>query len=271
VIAGKPAGFEHRSASQQRRPGSRCWRGIETGAPEALLFVNGIARGMFDPNHPVRLLTMNAVAKEVLTIHLEAYAGHSYPGTQPYPKDGALDDPGMQVLPGCRKIGRAESLTERPDVSAFVFELRALHQLTAAWDEHDLRRSRILAALAQVFTEVYAKPEEADESDWRPALARARGLMAPLLASPAAPTIPTIGIVGHSHIDTAWLWPVAETWRKLARTFSSVLSLMEQYPDFKFTQSAAYHSEIVRQLYPEIFERVKQRVAEGRWKINGAM
>ena len=73
-----------------------------------------------------------------------------------------------------------------------------------------------------------------------PALARARGLMAPLLASPAAPTIPTIGIVGHSHIDTARLWPVAETWRKLARTFSSVLSLMEQYPDFKFTQSAAY-------------------------------
>lgn len=244
---------------------------IETGAPEAMLLVDGVARGMFDPNHPVRLLTTQAVAGQVHTLHLEAYAGHNFPGTQPFEGFGLLNDAAVQVTPRGRKLGRAELLIERADVSAFVFELRALHQLAAALDENDLRRGRIQAALARVFAEVYAKPEEADEADWRPALARARERMAPLLASPAAPTTPTIGIVGHSHIDTAWLWPIGETWRKLARTFSSVLSLMEQYPDFKFTQSAAYHSEMVRQLYPEIFERVKQRVAEGRWEINGAM
>ena len=248
----------------------------DTGAPEALLFVDGIARGSFDPNHAVRLLPFGGGSRDTHALGLEAYAGHTFPGTQPFDQPlavagGASQDAGTEVIPNCRVLGQVEVVAERPDVSAFVFELRSLRQLAAGLPASSLRRGRIHAALQQVFARVYAKPEEAEEAEWRPALAEARRIMGPLLALQNGPTTPQIGIIGHSHIDTAWLWPLAETWRKLARTFSSVLSLMDQYPEFRFTSSAACHADVVRRLYPEIFARLQERVREGRWEINGAM
>jgi alpha-mannosidase len=247
-----------------------------TGAGESLLLIDGEHRGVFDPNHPVRLLALHAAAGAIHEIHLEAYSGHTFPGTQPFDEPlvvsgGAAQDSGIAIGKGARAFGKVELVVERPDVSAFVFELRALRQLAEGLDESSLRRGKILAAAQAIFTAVYAKPEEVEEDVWRAGLAEARKVLRPLLELKNGPTTPKFGIVGHSHIDTAWLWPIAETHRKLARTFSSVLSLMDQYPDFKFTSSAAYHADILRELYPHIFARVQQRVKEGRWEINGAM
>ncbi|BDI34524.1 alpha-mannosidase [Capsulimonas corticalis] len=247
-----------------------------TGAGECMLLIDGTHRGVFDVNHPVRLLALQAVGGAVHEIHLEAYSGHTFPGTQPFDEPlvvagGAPQDSGIAIGKGARTFDKVELVTERADVSAFLFELRALRQLSEALDESSLRRGKILAAMQQVFTAVYAKPEVVEEDVWRAGLAEARRVMRPLLEMKNGPTTPKFGIIGHSHIDTAWLWPIAETHRKLARTFSSILSLMDQYPDFKFTSSAAYHADVVRELYPEIFSRIQQRVKEGRWEINGAM
>lgn len=77
-------------------------------------------------------------------------------------------------------------------------------------------------------------------------------------------------LVGHSHIDTAWLWPLRETQRKCARTFSTVLKYMEEYPEFRFSQSQAQLYEFVKRFYPEIYEGIKRRVKEGRWEPVGA-
>jgi len=242
----------------------------ETGGTESLFLVDDIHRGVFDIFHPVRLLDLKAQGGKTYRIALEAYAGHSFPGTQPYeyvrPTENAVE-----VTPGCRTYAGVELVKERADVSAFVVELRALRQIADALDPNSLRRARIQTAFGEVFRLVYAKPEETDEATWREAIAQAREAMRPLLEAKNGSSVPTMGIVGHSHIDTAWLWPIRETWRKLARTYSSVLSLMDQYPEFRFTQSAPYHYDMVRRLYPEIFERVQQRVREGRWEVNGAM
>ncbi|MDB5325499.1 MAG: Alpha-mannosidase, partial [Phycisphaerales bacterium] len=251
--------------------GEKVFLRARTGAPESLLFIDARAAGVFDVNHPVRLVTTDGVAGHQLMVHLEAYAGHNFPGTQPFESLGLLNDAGIKVVENGRTLGTAELVIEREDVSRFVFALLVLHQLAAALDEHSLRRGRITAALDEVQRIVFAKPDEAGEDLWRPALAEAMAVMRPLLESRNGPTAATIGVIGHSHIDTAWLWEIKETWRKCARTFSSVLSLMQQYAEFKFTQSAPYHVETVRRNYPELFERIKQRVAEGRWEINGAM
>ena len=85
------------------------------------------------------------------------------------------------------------------------------------------------------------------------------------------PPIGNILLSGHAHIDLAWLWPVAETRRKVRRTFSSVLHLMEEYPDFTFNQSSAQAYDWIRQDDPAVFERIKERVAEGRWDVVGGM
>ena len=75
--------------------------------------------------------------------------------------------------------------------------------------------------------------------------------------------------VGHAHIDVAWLWTLGQTVRKSGRSFSNVLRLMEQFPDYKFSQSQAQLYQYTEQYYPEVFEGIRQRVAEGRWEPMG--
>ncbi len=77
--------------------------------------------------------------------------------------------------------------------------------------------------------------------------------------------------IGHAHIDLAWLWPIRETKRKGARTFSNVISLMERYPDFVFGASQPQLYKWVKQDYPELYEKIKQKVRENRWECQGGM
>jgi alpha-mannosidase len=83
------------------------------------------------------------------------------------------------------------------------------------------------------------------------------------------PPVGRLALTGHAHIDLAWLWPVAETRRKGRRTFATVLDLMERYPDFTFNQSSAQLYAWIEEDAPDLFARVKERVAEGRWEPIG--
>jgi len=231
---------------------------------ETLFFVDGEPRGVFDGNHPAVMLTKRGKAGQRHRLAFEAYAGHTFPGTQPH-------ETGRVVEPKSRRFDGVELALEREDVSAFVFDLRALRQLARALDENSLRRNRIVRGLAQVYAIIDAMPAETDEASWRPKLAKARKVMKPLLEARNGSTAPFIGLIGHSHIDTAWLWPLAETWRKCARTFSSALSLIEQYPEFVFIQPAPCHAEVMRREYPSLFKRMQRMAAKGRWEPNGAM
>ncbi len=77
--------------------------------------------------------------------------------------------------------------------------------------------------------------------------------------------------MGHAHLDTAWLWPLRETVRKCARTFSTVLELMDRYPEYRFAVSQAQHLAWMRDHYPDLWERMKGRIAEGRLEPTGSM
>ncbi|MFB6075215.1 MAG: alpha-mannosidase [Haloarculaceae archaeon] len=77
--------------------------------------------------------------------------------------------------------------------------------------------------------------------------------------------------VGHAHIDLAWLWPWSETVRKGARSFSNVLKLMEEYPAFTFIQSQPHLYEFLRNRYPDVHERIADRVETGDWQPTGAL
>lgn len=78
-------------------------------------------------------------------------------------------------------------------------------------------------------------------------------------------------VIGHTHIDVAWLWDLYQTRHKAVRTFATMLKLMEQYPEFKFMSSQAQLYEFVKEDQPELFERIRQAVAEGRWEPEGGM
>ena len=76
---------------------------------------------------------------------------------------------------------------------------------------------------------------------------------------------------GHAHIDVAWLWTLDQTRQKAARTFHTVLRLMEQFADYHFTQSQPQLYEFIRQDHPVLFEAIREKVAERRWELIGGM
>lgn len=78
----------------------------------------------------------------------------------------------------------------------------------------------------------------------------------------------TCYLVGHSHIDAAWLWTIEETIDVCHKTFKSILSLMRRYP-LKFSQSSAQYYNWIEEKYPELFSEIRERVKEGRWEIVG--
>lgn len=80
-----------------------------------------------------------------------------------------------------------------------------------------------------------------------------------------------VGCVGHTHIDVAWLWRLKHTREKASRSFSTVLRLMEQFPEYIFLQTQPQLYAYIKEDFPEIYEEIKKRVAEGRWEVDGAM
>ncbi len=78
-------------------------------------------------------------------------------------------------------------------------------------------------------------------------------------------------VMGHAHIDYAWLWPVDETKRKIERTFSNAIQLSAKYPEFIYSQSSAQMYKDIKELSPDVFEKIKKLVKEGKWEPAGGM
>ncbi|QTX04218.1 alpha-mannosidase [Agromyces archimandritae] len=150
------------------------------------------------------------------------------------------------------------------EVAALLADTRALRGLVDQLDAGSPRRAEILIALERMVDAV-------DPHDVAGTAAAGRAALAPALARPAAASAHTLHAVGHAHIDSAWLWPVRETVRKVARTFSNVLSLMDEDPEFVFAASSAQQYAWIKETYPELFERIRARVAEDRFVPVGGM
>ena len=101
--------------------------------------------------------------------------------------------------------------------------------------------------------------------------AQARKELAPILKWRAKSSALTACCVGHAHLDTAWLWPIEQSVKKCARTFATQMGLIDRYPEYVFGASAACHYEFVKDCYPELYERIKKYVAQGRLELQGGM
>ena len=126
------------------------------------------------------------------------------------------------------------------------------------------RRAEILVALQRAV-------DVADPDDLAGTAADARRELADVLSRPASASAHRVVAVGHAHIDSAWLWPVRETIRKCARTFSNVLALAEADPDFRFACSSAQQYAWMKEHYPELFTRITAAVQRGQFVPVGGM
>ena len=214
--------------------------------------------------HPENFaVPIDAAPGESFELYVEAAANPNVDKSytfQPTPlgsKRTAGEDP-LYSLRGLAVVERDET------VFGLQMDLQAIRGLIDELPSDLTRRADLLGALDR-------SADALDPDDVAGTAGDARDALAGVLAVRASESAHRAVAVGHSHIDSAWLWPVRETIRKCARTWSNVLDMMDRDPDFTFAASSAQQYAWIRDSYPEIFERIRTRVAEGRWIPVGSM
>ncbi len=238
---------------------------------ETLLWVNGKPFGTFATkivftghgNHYCDLLKQNVKAGEKIDIALEVYSGHTYMGCQPLE--------GLELKEYNYHFDGIDICLKDEFIQEFYFDLKVINELTETLPESSFRRGELVNALYEVHKRLYYSYDDVDEETFISAMKEAHPFLKEVLAVKNGPEAPFAAIIGHSHMDTAWLWMSSETIKKCARTYANQISLMEQYPEYKFVQSSACHGNMILKHYPELFEEIKKKVAEGRYEPNGGV
>ncbi|VDG76792.1 alpha-mannosidase [Actinobaculum suis] len=162
------------------------------------------------------------------------------------------------------QLVQASVVLRHGQVYQLALDMSVLHEMVAAKPELDGHDWLILRTLS-------AALDQLDLADIPATAARARELLQPVLTTPAHVEAPQIYAVGHAHIDSAWLWPLRETPRKVNRTLANVVNLLEQGEDMYFAFPAAQHAAWLAEEDPELFARVRNWVAKGRIVPVGGM
>lgn len=171
-------------------------------------------------------------------------------------------------LQGNGTLKEARIVIVRPEVRALYYDVEVLQDLLQCLPDETPTCRQLRAALTEVSQIVVAADADTigDEE-----VAEARALLGPCLERRGADPALTISAVGHAHMDLAWLWPLRETKRKGARTFSTALDLIDRYPGYVFGASQPQYFAWMKAEYPTLFERIRVAVQEGRIEPQGAM
>ena len=182
----------------------------------------------------------------------------------------------FQVEMACNRMFGSEFKTAQRTISPFVldryeiarfdsqawelyFDFFVLQQL-AAEESKDLDKSwgGLLLSELNRFANLY---DAEDRATWE----KGAKILKRLYGHRNASTVHELSAIGHAHIDTAWLWPIAETQRKCERTFSTQTAYMDEYPEFKFACSQAQQYAWVKERNPDLWERIKRKVKSGQF------
>ncbi len=238
---------------------------------EGFLFLNGVPAGSYTNklnrgghgNHYCDLFAPAAKSGEHFDIAVEYYAHHYVAGTSPFEEN---PDERFEI-----RYSGFNICVKNERIWDFYFNLKIANQM-AVYMTHDMfRRGDVINALKRVHEIVYYDIDNIDRETFYAACSSANEVLGKLLSVKNSASAPFAGLVGHSHMDTAWLWSKKETLKKCARTYANTVSLMDQYPEYTFIQSSAYHLDIIKKNYPALFEKIREKIAEGRYEPNGGV
>ncbi len=223
--------------------------------PEALIYLDGRPLASCDRHHQEVWL-----AADFLTPGTHTLALHGWTGL-----DGDSDDvprPPLWMRP-CALVALDEPTQD------FVALARVALDTAVSLSEHDPQRGLILNALEAAFQTLATQHPLPSDAFYESVPAAHALLQGGLAQGTALPV--TLHAAGHAHLDVAWLWTLAQTRRKTERTFANVLTLLRDFPDFRFTQSQPQLYRYIQEDQPEMFAQIKQAVAAGRWEPIGGM
>jgi len=218
--------------------------------PEALAYLDGEPYAACDRHHQEFLLPDRCRDGRAHLLALHGWAGSSFGNGHP------------QMLMRPCAVVQIDAPTR-----AFIAAARAALGVAKTLGADDPAKGRLLDALDAAFR-VLDTREPFEEAFYASVGAATEALRAGVAAA-GTPLDVTLTAVGHAHIDVAWLWTLGQTRRKAGRTFHTVIRLMEQFPEYHFTQSQAQLYDFVRRDYPALFAAIQQRAAEGRWEVIG--
>ncbi len=215
--------------------------------PQCLVRVNGeIVQGA-DYNHREVLLTNKARGGERFEIMVEA---------------GTIEDR--------RQLGfTGRLLVHDVEAEALYYDLRAPLDVAKHLDVNDHRRDFILKIVYRAINAVDFRP--GNPARFSESLEAASAIAEEIYTAGDTEIAPHITVTGHTHIDVAWLWRIRETRQKMARSMATALSLMREYPEYKFMYNQGLLLDYLEQDYPALFAGIRAQHSEGRFEIEGAL
>lgn len=220
---------------------------------ESLLFINNQPYQGVDSNHREVFLPPE-MAGETLQLSLKLWSG--------------LEGGGPKIKQEHRFVC-ADRAYLMPEADDLYYTLDVLVKTIVLLDENDPRRISLLK-LVETALQKIDWSQKGSPLFYESLVAANEGLQKGIDALPKETEV-KVTAIGHTHIDVAWLWRLKHTREKASRSFATVLRLMEQYPDYVFLQTQPQLYAYMKEDYPEIYAQIKERVAEGRWEIDGGM
>jgi alpha-mannosidase len=218
---------------------------------ETLLYVNGTPLQGLDIWHEEAWLPPEHTFQGRLLVALKSWSG-------------VLD------VPDRRRFKIAQLIWIDEGAERFYFLANTVLKTVNLLPESDLRRVRLLDHLNHAFRLVdFFRPNS--ETFYNSLQDAHQFLLSSLSELELSEIKPTVVGVGHSHLDMAWLWRLAHTREKASRTFSTVLHLMRQYPEYRFMHTSPQLYKFLKEDYPEIYQQVRRKVLEGSWEVTGGM
>ncbi len=218
--------------------------GWDADNPQFICYINGEMRQGLDINHTF----VNVDCDREMDIYLYAYVGTINKSARLYAYEAYVCD----------------------EVDGLWYDLKVPFDMLSYLDENSKEYMEILSYLYFAVSKLdMLLPGNAD---FLASVTRARKyLEEEFYGKYCSPSSPKTVCIGHTHIDCAWKWTLRQTREKVQRSFSTVLELMNRYPEYKFMSSQALLYKYLKEEAPEVYERVKERIKEGRWECEGAM
>lgn len=214
------------------------------GNPQGMIFIDGKLVQALDVNHTWYPLEFN----KKYDIYIYFYIGRGY---------------------RCFDVQPCLLLRDTP-VYNLYYDLSVPYETMKLLDSEDYNFIQIKNALNKTLFKLDLRNAFSEEF-YKSIEEASKYMRAEFYNQPRTENDPTVTCVGHTHIDIAWTWTVQQTREKAERSFATALSLMERYPEYTFMSSQPQLYQFVKEANPEMYERIKERVREGRWEVEGAM
>ncbi len=224
--------------------------------PEALAYIDGVPYAACDRHHQEILLKPEWADGKSHTLALHGWTGLG---------EATSGDPFTKLYMRQCTVVQIHQATRD-----FIALARVALETAQYIEENDPTRVELLNGLNAAFIALDTR-DPLDGDGFYASVGSATQILKSCVEKSGASLDVLVHATGHAHIDVAWLWPLGQTRRKSERTFHNVIRLMEQFPDYHFTQSQPQIYQFIKEDQPELFESIRQRIAEGRWEPIGGM